>query len=145
MKSRNGFVSNSSSSSFYIYGSLISRDPRDLREEVKEKLFSAWKEQTKKSNEAYRLRNPDSTWLPQDPETYTMEDFLHEDDYGDRLATALDLEYHSGYEDAYLGEDPANWPDDALIGDAKKAVAEKLKGVWKQDPQVGWQEECFYS
>jgi hypothetical protein len=121
MKIRNGFVSNSSSSSFLIYGICF-----DKKDERLKKIFS--EEEIKKFEE--------------EGETITSyeanEKLSSMEGYGEFEVIQPDC-----FDDYYIGVSPDTIPDDVTMGDWKKDINEKLKKLL--GPVVtSWHSEAWY-
>jgi hypothetical protein len=102
MKRRQGFVSNSSTSSFLIYG--IEIVPDTFREFLREKY-----PQVEEFKDEY-------------------EDYVDYDEVFHRYNIDIPYVMEDGdYDTMYLGEDPSNMPDDCTMGEFKRSIEEKLK------------------
>jgi hypothetical protein len=126
MKIRSGFVSNSSSSSFCIYGTFIGRGELDLA------AIKAHKDK------------PDEEELEEDEEEYDDDDDY---EFWENRASELGLEQHSfdGCDGHYLGISWSSIGDNETGKEFKERV-EKLVAQFcgKQEPCETY-EEAFYS
>ena len=128
MKIRSGFVSNSSSSSFILYGA--SMDNETFKEYVLEKIKTAGK-----------ISPEEIDGLEEDDNIFEfVEIFEDMEDSG-----SLSVETGSGYDDTvYIGKDPRNFEEDLTVAQNKKAIQDEFKKIFPNvDLGFGWQEECW--
>ena len=131
MKIRNGFVSNSSSSSFMIYGGEL--NVRDNEEELYQLICKG------KSEE--EIKGMDSCVKDGDEfDTYELTDYVEE-----LLPKGHSL-YYGGYDSGkFVGVDPSDQKDDQTHGDWKKQIEEDLTNAFGSlVSDFGWHEDCSY-
>lgn len=139
MKIRQGFVSNSSSTSFLIYG--VEMDVNEVKElidnysklDLKTILYNSNNiDSKKKSDMDDRLDNS-----PHLDQLDIFEDILFKD---------MDVYVRDMYLDddgiVYVGKSPVSMRDDQTAGEWKKEVESRLKyhGITRT---IGWVEDCW--
>lgn len=125
MKIRNGFVSNSSSSSFCIYGTCVDMD--ELLEKVKSTSILSEEE----------LERVDE--LIENDESYEVVEMLEEKVDG--------LVFHSDYENDqyYIGRNWSSVEDDETGKEFKNNVKEELEKLLGPDVELETYDEEIYS
>lgn len=128
MKIRSGFVSNSSSSSFILYGA--SMDNETFKEYVLEKIKISEK------------------FSPEEIEEIEEEDQLYElvEIFTDMEESgSLSVETGSGYDDTvYIGKDPRNFEEDLTVAQNKKSIQEEFKKIFPgYQGKFGYFDECW--
>ena len=113
MKIRNGFVSNSSSSSFVIYG-------RTYNEETLNKRFGF---------------NPDEELEDEDGESYIDDEQLYE------VISDSGFDYHQEDGEYYIGVHLTNMKEDETFGDFKKRVEQEITEKFGNEKDDSSQEE----
>jgi len=143
MKIRNGFVSNSSTSSFHIYGicldegdEIANRIKENATDEMKELLLT-------KNNEAAAK----SSYRDAFDSFEAYMDHFEEDDYEllYELGDAIDLSInHPEYYGIYIGIDPSNIGDNETGKEFKTRVEDLIKSLLGDDIKgFGWHEEAW--
>lgn len=122
MKCRTGFVSNSSSSSFIIWGASLTGYGSNISKEDLELMLI-------------------QSGVSEDD----LEDGLAE--YIESLDVDLDVEYDydSG---VFIGISPKRMKDDETFAEFKKRVETEVAKIHRDLPSMlnfGWQEECYYN
>lgn len=152
MKIRNGFVSNSSSSSFLIYGTLldsydfeIPEEPDELKEFIKslsgiEEKWNVWyNHMVENYPDTYDKKSFDE-WLVERID-YWGDDYDYY--FGEEILGLYGFEQHRPYDDIYIGSSPENMNDDETMGEWKKNIEERLKKIFGEDTKIGWLEEAW--
>ena len=116
MKLRAGFVSNSSTTSFCIYGIAL---------ESKNEIKQAWNKLF--PNKPFDNKNAD------------MYDACEE------IAEALSLEYQCGEEGYchYIGTEFTSIPEDITPKQFKKSISDTIKSAFGEDAKCGLHEESY--
>ena len=164
MKVRNGFVSNSSSSSFCIYGfeasmpeadeaidilKKIKKDNPDFFNKCVNKKIAEYKERCKR-NDYYKsdlamyelIANIDDESIFSDDETKNkLEDFLSDD--AENFYSLLGLSYHAMDYDCYAGRDWSSVRDDETGLQFKQSVEAIAKYLTKS--KCSTIEEAWYN
>ncbi len=122
MKIRKGFVSNSSSSSFLIYGVCL--DEEKHSKSIYEYLMKN-AETEKDKKEIRKYCNPES-------------DDYNQGKISKYLYYIKDLEFNYSYEKHYLGISPKSQLDEMTHGDWKKEIKEKLIEVCGDKVKTDW-------
>ena len=134
MKIRCSFVSNSSSSSFMIYGSAIDTYGQD--ENIK-KLFKE-----KLSDEDFKKFENCCINTDGEINQYEVREWYE----ADILPKGFSLNYMSYDEDTiYIGVDPSNADDHLTHGEWKQMIKNELSLVFgEKNLKMGWYEDCSY-
>ena len=147
MKIRVGFVSNSSTSSFLIWGVYdpeISLEKLFAIEGLKGKWATWYKEQQDERSAKYPDWYPDTTFEEWAVETFESNGFGELLDSLKQCTDALaGLKSHSPYDDCYIGGDPRAMDDEETIGSFKKRVCDTLAMFIEGEFECGWQEQSW--
>ena len=120
-----GFVSNSSSSSFCIYGSQFD----DAREELGKKLIESIKEE-------YIKEELNGEEFDEDNFEEYLDDVFYDRVY--ETAEEAGLEYYSPNDcGTYIGKSLSECKDDQTMGDFKKEVADLINKTFGKTPDLG--------
>ena len=145
MKIRNGFVSNSSTSSFYIYGICLDKSEDDIAKRFKENTPDEIKKTIlDKNNELAEKRSYVTTF-----DTFEAYiDHFDEDVYEmlSSITGLVGLEMHSPeyYDAIYMGIDPSNIGDDETGKEFKTRVETLIKSLFGDDiTGFGWHAEAW--
>ncbi len=147
MKIRMSFVSNSSSSSFLIYGVCTEDKPSvenllkvlDM-EAAKKKWVNWYAKKQQEYGESHSNRYPDTTWEEwlvkiEDDITWMIEDRLplFFDDFPN-------LSIHWPFDNYYIGLDPRNMDDDETMGEFKIRAEKAIQSMVNEDTKLDWHE-----
>jgi len=119
MKIRNGFVSNSSSSSFCIYGA--SMDFEDVVKKIKESKL---------------IPEDELERLEEDDEWYELGEILEE---------KLELSTYQSDDNFWIGKSWSSIGDDETGRQFKDNIKTKLEGIFGSDIECGTHEEEIYN
>jgi hypothetical protein len=143
MKIRKGFVSNSSTSSFLIYGTAIDSEDRDviLINEIKKlKTIEEFKSVYKYTDEEiYNIIHQENQTVDQIIKKITEE---YEDKWED-LKYDSDLFVGTSDVGYYIGKSPQSVPNDITFGDWKKQIEEETSKLLGKKVKCSWIEEAW--
>jgi hypothetical protein len=117
MKIRLGFVSNSSTCSFQIYGVQLEREDINKLLKQNKELVEIFLEEYHKNTLKYK---------PNAEKYDTLEEFLDDNGYYEILDKILPEIKYLEKEEYYYGIDPSNMPDDETMGHFKKRIQDNV-------------------
>ena len=152
MKVRQGFVSNSSTSSFLIYGVQTSNfSVEKLLENLGiDKAKAGWVAWYAGQQEKHRETHPD--WYPDTTWEEWLEGSLEDPSYliGHQLPKFMEGSDFSGFtlenpwdDDYYIGLDPRSMDDSETMGEFKARAGRIIRPMVDEDTEFGWQEEAW--
>ncbi|MDD5651742.1 MAG: hypothetical protein PHF86_15205 [Candidatus Nanoarchaeia archaeon] len=143
MKIRKGFVSNSSTSSFLIYGTAIDSEDRDviLINEIKKlKTIEEFKSVYKYTDEEiYNIIHQENQTVDQIIENFTEE---YEGEWED-LKCDSDLFLGTSDVGYCIGKSPSSAPNDITFGDWKKQIEEETSELLGKKVKCGWIDKAW--
>ena len=137
MKIRQGFVSNSSSSSFLIYGVCLEGSSEDL-------LSDAVKAELKGAYEKEKMADSETpTWKEWVEEIIRNEEFSASTWPKELYSTTGDP--NVGEDVHYVGISPSQCKDNETMGQFKERVRKMVKGIFKvEDKDFGFLSGCWF-
>ena len=148
MKIRNGFVSNSSSSSFMIYGTVLERSDFEKNlESLKKKAI----EVLSKSDKSYHIESL-KEWqkVPDNPTDEERKDIIDQFDGPSEISYDLfhdgDLEPHNApYEDEiFIGICPSKILDEETGREFKDRVERQIREIFPDVQGFDFYQECWF-
>jgi hypothetical protein len=142
MKIRNGFVSNSSSSSFYIMGIYIN----DINDVInKRKVFESFakdKWQQKEVNEFLAAKEVTLETVSDE----LIEEYLDEFSNYEMLESLVSLDFHDVDGEIYIGLSPDEMKEDETLKQFKDRVSNLLEsnGINSKNFNLDWYSACWY-
>ena len=135
MKIRKGFVSNSSSSSFMIYGGSVDLYDDNNLDYVITKIMEKLNDKEIEEFKKYVYDDGD----PDDIDKYELREYTETlVPKGYSIETGYDADY------MYIGVSPSRQPDDQNHGDWKKEIQTTLNGLFGEAISgYGWKEDCW--
>lgn len=144
MKIRKGFVSNSSTSSFLIYGVYdpqVSIEKLLAIEGLEDKWVAWYKGQQERWDEEHPEWYPDTTfkeWAKERVEAEGLGELFS------ALSEWLEIECkRPPYDEIYLGLDPRSMTDDETMGEFKTRVKETLGTFVEGEFECIWHKEAW--
>ncbi len=129
MKIRNGFVSNSSTTSFCIYG--VMWEASEFADMMKESGLVP-ENVKKESNKNDGCIDDIIDWFYFDRPNFIKNE-------------GLSVEYGYDSEYIYIGATWSKIPDDVVVGEFKKSIKQKIENIFKiKDAKCEMHEECFH-
>lgn len=129
MKVRTGFVSNSSSSSFVLYGACF--EAEELRDWIKANMSAL--SETDAEDTVAELEN--GNYGVFEALGYVLGDWMKENNF------SIECGYDADY--IYVGMTPYTFPNDKTVGIIKQDTKLAINEKFGSNINVGWHEECF--
>lgn len=150
MKTRNGFVSNSSSSSFCIYGTTLEKNYLKIFRLIKEKAPESFKELRDWVEKDWDHSDPPEevlAWMDCVDTNDDVPDAVYMMDvaeiFGDIFGEDIDVECPYGYDGTvYIGRAWKNIRDNETGGKFKRTTEEKIKKILG-NVEFGTHEEAW--
>ena len=141
MKIRQGFVSNSSTCSFMIYGV---RDPEiNIAKllEGKEVEWYKWYATQQASHPSYYPNTTFEEWCDNLIDDVGLEDatWSLENNFG----LSIDLESYQTDWGLYIGQGPRDMGDDETMGEFKERIRQDIAKIADGDIECAWHEEVY--
>lgn len=152
MKERRGFVSNSSSTSFLVYGVEFENCEPDKKfdfDTFKQKTISKIKSELSKGDIAEYKKKHYSRLLEEFDQITSFDDFSDSfDEILEIVESISGLEFNSGPDSDvfYLGRSPITMKDYEIVGEWKAKIRRELEEfglTFSDNEKLNWHSECW--